>query len=128
MRGERGRRRRRDQRGLTLVEVLVVSFLLPIVMGIGFDFLYSMAKTTATSEVRSESVDNAHVGIEQIDRQVRSGNVLYDPAQEVTDTVHGVTPGLSLRIYTQANSIERCVQWRITARWSTDNPTNSNAT
>ena len=49
------------------------------------------------------------------DRQIRSGNVLYDPGTE-NDAANGITPGQSVRIYTQANVAargQRCVQYRI---------------
>jgi hypothetical protein len=59
---------------------------------------------------------------------VRSGNLFYDPALD-SSPADGIVPGMSLRVYTQANGStnahpNRCVQWRIhddrldTREWS----------
>ena len=47
----------------------------------------------------------------QIDRQVRSGNVIADPANEGT-ALSGVEPYYALRVYTQTDGVFQCVQWR----------------
>jgi len=52
------------------------------------------------------------LGLSQIDRQVRSGNVILDPALE-TYTDSGVDPYYSLRIYTQEGDSPKCAQWRV---------------
>ena len=69
-------------------------------------------------------MDQARLGVQQLDRQIRSGNLIYNPAAE-NDSANGIQPGLSLRVYTQSNSVQRCVQWRIynkllqTRSWTT---------
>ena len=101
------RRISRDQRGLTLVELLVTIVLLGIVMAICVQVFVTIGRTVATTDQNSQNTDQARLAVQQIDRQVRSGNVLYNPAAE--------TPaGFALRVYTQANGYQRCVQWRIT--------------
>jgi hypothetical protein len=61
---------------------------------------------------RSASNDQARAAVQEIDREVRSGNLLFDPSLE--------TPaGQVLRVYTQTNAPtrdpgNRCVQWKIT--------------
>ncbi len=57
-------------------------------------------------EGRSRSVDEARLAARQIDRQIRSGNVLYTPE----------SGGMALRVYTQANGEQKCVQWRLAGR------------
>ena len=101
------RRISRDQRGLTLVELLITIVLLGIVMAICVQVFVTIGRTVSTTDQNSQNTDQARLAVQQIDRQVRSGNVLYNPAAE--------TPaGFALRVYTQANGYQRCVQWRIT--------------
>jgi hypothetical protein len=56
--------------------------------------------------------------MQSLDREVRSGDVLYDPAAEVY-APGDVASGMSIRIYTESNAPtrggKRCVQWRITS-------------
>ena len=58
----------------------------------------------------------------QIDRQARSGNVLVQPrcrgAADGTvgcQAVSGSNAGTCMRVYTQANGAEKCVQWQVLA-------------
>ena len=121
MRGNRDRtsadgrgRLPRDEQGFTLVELMVTTMLLGIVMSVIFAALVSVEHAMATADLRSQSNDQVRLAVNDIDRMVRSGNVLYDPAAETLQN-SGVAPGYSLRIYTQANGNERCVQWRVIA-------------
>lgn len=106
------RRRTRDDAGMTLVELIVsmtiFTGLMAIVMGIVVQFIYMSRDSLATAQ----SVEQARLGISQIDRQVRSGNVIVDPSLE-TALSSGVAPFFSLRIYTQEDGVNRCVQWRV---------------
>jgi hypothetical protein len=52
------------------------------------------------------------LGLMQIDRQVRSGNVISDPHLE-TPASAGVASGYSMRVYTQTDGVFQCVQWRL---------------
>ena len=67
---------------------------------------------------RSITNDQARQAVEQIDREIRSGNVFFDPATEPNDSAHQVAPSMSLRVYTQADypsyASNRCYQWRVT--------------
>jgi len=110
--------RRGDQGGFTLVETMVASALLLTILAICFAFMASMQNAVARSDSRQQSNDQAAVAAHDVDRQIRSGNVLYDPASEGSNA--GTNPdstaipaGFSLRIYTQGNGLERCVQWRL---------------
>lgn len=68
---------------------------------------------TKDNLARTRAVDQAELGLRQIDRQVRSGNVISDPASE-TVASSGVAPYYSLRVYTQTDGVYQCVQWRVT--------------
>ena len=81
------------------------------IMAITMGVLIRVSQTAADNMARAAMVEEVRIGIMQIDRQVRSGNVISDPALEsVGDS--GVPPGFSLRVFTQTNGVRKCVQWR----------------
>ncbi|MBV8984800.1 MAG: type II secretion system protein [Acidimicrobiia bacterium] len=111
-------RRRADQAGFTLVETLIASALLGVVLTMCYAFLASMQMEVGRVDSRQQSNDQATLAAHELDREVRSGNVLYDPTQEGSNAGtspdgSAIPPGFSVRIYTQANGIQRCVQWRV---------------
>jgi type II secretory pathway component PulJ len=95
-----------------MFEVVMCSAIMSIVLAAIFSGLISVERTMTTADLRIQTNDQARLAVDEIDRQVRSGNVLYNPATE-TVANSGVAPGWSLRIYTQANGNEQCVQWRV---------------
>jgi type II secretory pathway component PulJ len=117
---------------MTLVELTVSMSLLALVSIIFLTALVSVQRGVQRQTDRSRTNDQARLAVEQLDHEIRSGNLLYDPQSETDpDPSHQVVPYMSLRIYTQANANARnpgnqCVQWRITdtgelqsRRWST---------
>lgn len=119
-----------DERGVTLVESMMTILILGIVLAMFFTVLTSMQTAAARQEGRTRRNDEARLALSQLDREIRSGNVLYDPSTE-SDPSGDIVPNMSLRIYTQADAGNRgfqCAQWRITdstlqARWwSKDDP------
>ncbi|HMC70443.1 MAG TPA: hypothetical protein VKJ07_14910, partial [Mycobacteriales bacterium] len=101
------------------VELLVTMVLMSFVGLIFGVTLNSMQRTVAVADGRSQRNDALRLAVGEIDRQIRSGNVFYDPKNE-TDPSNDIVPNMSLRVYTQANAPSsnpgnRCVQWRITA-------------
>jgi type II secretory pathway component PulJ len=104
---------------MTLLELMVTVALLSVVVGIFLSVLVSVQNHVAREERRSRANDQVRLAIQQLDREVRSGNVFRDPAAEPNNAGLGqVGGGMGLRIYTQANADtrggSRCVQWRIT--------------
>src|SRR5438067_7681677 len=103
---------------MTLVELIVTISLLMVVLAIFLNILAAVQNGLVAQTDRSTSNDNARLAVEELDREIRSGNVLYDPATE-SDAGHDIYRGMSLRIYTQSNANSRpgfrCVQWRITS-------------
>lgn len=91
--------------GVTLVELLVTMIVLAIVLPMTYSVLITVERQTKDETARADAVGDARLALQQIDRLVRSGNVLYDPATE--------TLPLSMRVYTQANGERRCVQWQV---------------
>lgn len=121
--------------GMTLIELLMTVALLSLVVGIFLSVLVSVQNHVAREERRRRANDQVRLAVQQLDREVRSGNVFRDPAAEPNDAARGqVAGGMGLRIYTQANADtrggSRCVQWRIaggelqsrdwTVSWRTD--------
>lgn len=98
--------------GYSLPELLVAMALFGGLMAITMGVLISVSQSAADNMSRAAMVGEARIGIMQIDRQVRSGNVISDPADE-TFGDSGVPPGYSLRVHTQTNGVRKCVQWRV---------------
>lgn len=95
------------ERGLTLVEMMVTMMILGIALAIFLSVLFSVQRGVVLQERRTARNDQARLAIQALDRELRSGNVLYDPASESV-------PYYSLRVYTQSNAPTRgimCVQW-----------------
>lgn len=108
------RGRLREDRGFTLVELVVAMSLFMTVMVVFYGSLVAIQRAASGEEKRSANNDQARLAIEQIDREIRSANYIYNPASESE-------PGQILRIYTQTNANTRmpapgyqCVQWQIT--------------
>ena len=110
----------RDQKGMTLVELMVSMALMVVVVTIFSTVLLAIQRAVINQQGRSETNDQARLAIEQLDREIRSGNLMYDPADEVLATCAGKScaPSYSLRVYTQVNAPTRtppnqCVHWVI---------------
>jgi|SRR5690625_3515657 len=104
--------RNQRERGYTLVEALVVMLIFGVVFTLIMSILIQTSTSAADNMSRASQVQNAQLGLMQIDRQVRSGNVILDPANE-TYAYSGVEPGYSLRVFTQTDGVHQCVQWRV---------------
>ncbi len=91
--------------GLTLIELMVAMVIFSVVMAVSFSVLATVQKQSSDISAREDTVGNARLALEQMDRQIRSGNVLYDPLLEALP--------LSMRVYTQANGTQQCVQWQV---------------
>ena len=115
---------------MTLVEVLVGMMILGIAMAIFGTTLASVQRSVLEQDRFSRANDQARLALEQLDREMRSGNVLYDPASEAD-------PYYMVRIYTQTNAETRgsysCVQWRISSEelqtrwWPPEDPAGTTA-
>lgn len=125
------RERLRDEAGTTLAETLITVALIGVVLTMFLVALESMQTGVVRAEGRSARNDEVRLALAQMDREIRSGNVLYDPADEVPDPANDIVPSMSMRIYTQSNAPTRnpgnqCVQWRIsggtlqTRMWADD--------
>ncbi len=98
-------RARRDD-GFTIVEMLVVMVVMTVILAAAYNVLLVILKNTKAVNDRADASMQVRHALAQIERQVVSGNVLYDPATEPLP--------MSMRVYTQANGLQRCVQWQVT--------------
>jgi prepilin-type N-terminal cleavage/methylation domain-containing protein len=116
------RRRTRSERGMTLIELVVGLAILSVILVVCGTVLAGMQRALNRQTDRSGSNDQARLAVEELDKEIRSGNVLYDPGLAgkawSDDPTNSVYPGMALLIYTQTNAVTRnpgnkCVQWRI---------------
>ncbi len=105
---------------MTLVELMVSVALMMVVATIFTTMLLSIQRSVIQQQARSEMNDEARLALQQMDREIRSGNYLYDPLSEAAGLCAGkdCAPSYSLRVHTQANAPtrtppEQCVQWVI---------------
>lgn len=99
--------------GLSVIELTVAMALLSMLVAVAFGWLAASQNAFKVNYERSQANNAASLAIDRLDRLIRSGNIFYDPALE-SDPGNGIQPGMALRVYTQANSVQKCVQWRIT--------------
>ena len=100
-------RRIRGDHGVTLVEMLVTMVIFSIVLTMVYAVLITVQRQTKQTMDRADAVGEARLALQHIDRQVRSGNVLTEPVWDAA------TDSYYMRIYTQANGPQRCVQWQV---------------
>lgn len=111
------RKPRRGDLGYTLVEMLAVISVFGLVMALAVPGIVLVQRKTADLQITANSVSELRIAIQTMDRQSRSGNVLYSPSDEPALTAGcqavGTNAGTCMRIYTQSNGDQRCVQWQV---------------
>ena len=108
MRGPRFPRLRRianQEDGFTLPELLIAMMILGLVLVVFLNTLTSVQRSAVRQDYLSRANDQARLAVEELDREIRSGNVLYDPALE--SSYSALPVGFTLRIYTQTNAPTR---------------------
>ena len=111
-------KRMRDEGGLTLVELMVTMSIMSLVLLVFTSMLASVQRAEVDEQRRTELNDQARLALQSIDRQVRSGNLLYNPSVEPnTSITAGADAGYMLRVYSQVNAPTsggyRCALWLI---------------
>jgi prepilin-type N-terminal cleavage/methylation domain-containing protein len=113
------RRADRDERGMTLVELLVAMSIMSIVLLVFSTVLSSVQRGVVTQDKLNQNLDQVHLAVQELDRELRSGNVLYDPMLENGSGAGGLTScdgcvsGYTLRVYAQNNGVPGCVLWKV---------------
>jgi hypothetical protein len=105
--------------GTTLVELTVVMLLLTLLGGLAVQVTISLARNLAATSSFADSVARIRLALGSMERQVRSGDVLFSPATETSLNAacqaYGTSSGSCMRVYTQVDGVRRCVQWQIAA-------------
>lgn len=100
----------RGERGITLAELLIAMSILGTVMLIFGTTLASVQGAVVREDTLSRANDSARLAVQSLDREIRSGNVLYDPSTETL-------PYYAVRVYTQSNAPTRagyvCSIWQV---------------
>jgi prepilin-type N-terminal cleavage/methylation domain-containing protein len=133
----------RSDEGMTLVEMMVTMAIMSTVLLVFTTVLASVQRGVAQQDSLSQTLDQARLALQELDRELRSGNVLYDPGLENAPAANGgitscsgCLPYYTLRVYTQTNADTRgqykCVLWKIdssqqlmTRQWPPDDPTDA---
>jgi type II secretory pathway pseudopilin PulG len=101
-----------QDRGTTLVELAVVMFVSGIVIALAAQFVISFGKDANTATTLANQVDSVRLALDSVDRQVRSGDVLYLEPAGSTCTAYG-SGSNCLRIATEADGTTICVQLQL---------------
>jgi len=111
------RLRRSDRdRGLTMIELLVAMTVFSIAVVLAFSAVIIVMQKSGDAQRSADAQAELRIALAQIDRQVRSGNVLFSPADETVPSdceAVGLYSGTCMRIYTQSNGAQKCVQWQL---------------
>jgi type II secretory pathway pseudopilin PulG len=72
---------------MTLVELLVAMSIMSIVLLVFSTVLSSVQRGVVTQDKLNQNLDQVHLAVQELDRELRSGNVLYDPNNGVPGCV-----------------------------------------
>ena len=105
-----------DDRGHTLVELLVAMTIFGSVIAITMGAVIVLVGLSREVTTRADAQSEVRLGLADISKQMRSGNVLFSPKDEPGSCLpapDGSDRGSCMRIYTQTNGTPRCVQWQV---------------
>lgn len=91
--------------GLTLVEVLVSASLLVLALVMFGGSLVTAQRAQGTNAQYSQANDQAHLALQAIDRQIRSGFVVGTTSVANADA--------AVKIYSEAGGAARCFAWAV---------------
>lgn len=128
------------ERGVTLVELIIAMMIMSIVLVVFSNALASVQRASIREENLTRTLDQAQLAMQQLDREIRSGNVIYNPTVEGTSqtSCSGCVPYYTVRVYTQANADTRstyyCTLWKVdttgnlwTRQWPPSDPASAGA-
>ena len=104
-----------DEHGFTLIEIAITTMLLSLVLAMIVQAMVSVQTAVDREAGRNTRNDRLQLAVFTLERQIRSGNVISDPAL-LNNPSKGIVPGMAVRVYTQADAGtagERCVEWRV---------------
>jgi prepilin-type N-terminal cleavage/methylation domain-containing protein len=108
-----------EETGMTLVELIVAMAILSVVLTVFLTTFVTVQKAASKEDLQSQNNNNTRLALENMDRLVRSGNVLYDPSMPSSNpNTLGCTAYQCFLVYTQANGTtaqpSTCIEWRVT--------------
>lgn len=115
----RSRQAQGSDSGMTLTELMVAMVVFTAALAMVFSAVILTMQWSQDTQETADANTELRQALAQIDRQVRSGNVLFSPSAETIpsscQTVGAATDqaGSCMRIFTQSNGDEKCVQWQI---------------
>jgi type II secretory pathway component PulJ len=93
---------------MTMVEAVVAVSLLVTVFGLALPAIVIVMRSVGGEEQRALANDEAHVAMAQLERDVRSGNVIGSPS------AFAGLDGMEFRVFTQTNGAPfSCVHYRV---------------
>lgn len=115
--------------GFTLIEMLVVMIVLGVAMSLTFTAMIRVQRYTSDVSSSADAVDEARQGLAQVDRTVRSGNVIdassagcsgtTSTTGPVNNTLTKTISGTCVTVFSQSNGVPRCYQWVVTTTGTT---------
>jgi len=105
--------RNRDERGMSLAELMVTVGILSVVMAAVLGIMASVQSGVNRQIKLATSLDQAHLASVQLDREIRSATAMSVP---------GGSNGMEFNAYTQTNvttgqrATPMCVQWRVSGQ------------
>jgi len=104
---------------MTLVELLVSMTIFSLVIATVMGAVITLMSLSNDAFARADAQSEIRLGLADISKQVRSGNVLFSPKDEPLHVgsciaaADGTDRGSCMRIFTQTNGVPRCVQWQV---------------
>lgn len=117
---ERGRQAagHRDA-GVTLIELLITMIVLVMGSVLALQVTVGLVRNLREVRLYSDTLAAVRLGLGSMERQIRSGDVLFNPVSEAAINpdcaAWGTQSGSCMRVYTQVDGLKRCVQWQIVA-------------
>lgn len=109
--------RRSDDNGLTLPELLIVMLVFGMVAALSVQATVMMAGSVSTTAGTANSISQVRLAPSSMERQIRSGDVLFSPAEEAVPgsdcQAYSTAAGSCMRVYTRAGITGLCVQWQV---------------
>lgn len=103
--------------GLTLIELLVSMTIFTVVAALSTQGTLMIAESVRRNTSTTQSIAEVRLALGSIEREVRSGNAVFNPVDEAAENAacqtYGLTGGSCLRVNTQVNGVRRCVQWQV---------------
>jgi prepilin-type N-terminal cleavage/methylation domain-containing protein len=102
----------RDDRGFTLVELIIVMAVAGVLIALAARLVISIAQGANAATVTAGRVDTVRLAVDSVERQVRSGDVLFLEPASSTCAVFG-SGSNCLRVATEVDGVTTCVQFQL---------------